>query len=74
MSNHCQLTQKFISLRCLGDSGLPKSKISDVVLVGGSTRSLAVSMFAMFCLHRVVAPIEAQLFGQSCVQRCGLSF
>ena len=24
--------------RCLGDSGLPKSKISDVVLVGGSTR------------------------------------
>jgi len=26
--------------RCLGDSGLPKSKISDVVLVGGSTRAL----------------------------------
>ncbi|CAL1168136.1 unnamed protein product [Cladocopium goreaui] len=24
--------------QCLGDSGLPKSKISDVVLVGGSTR------------------------------------
>ena len=48
LSSQQSKTTLIASFRCLGDSGLPKSKISDVVLVGGSTRALAVCF--LMCL------------------------
>lgn len=54
--------------QCLGDSGLPKSKISDVVLVGGSTRipkvqELISSFFNGKHLCKEINPDEAVAYG-----------